>query len=192
MADDSQPDPSRRDGPIPGDPDPQEIGPAVQAWYALHGELEGDPAEILARAAGEIAAQLEAFEPGAANPLAPGQASAAIFDARLLLGMIAEIFGRSDLPADDEAALAFRAELKRRRGRPVRTGKLHPQSLEWWGVAREVEARMADGEMQKVAVGKVANRLGLKDAVVAGWCRERREALEKSKRRFGNMDKSAN
>lgn len=192
MADDSQPDPSHWDGPIPGDPDPEEIGPASQAWYALHGELEGDPAEILAWAAGEIAAQLEDFEPGAANPLAPGQASVAILDARRFLGMIAEIFGRSELPADDEAAFAFRAELKRSRGRPVKTGKLRPQSLEWWGVAREVEALIVAGEMQKVAVGKVADRLGLKDAVVAGWYRKRRKAVEKSKRRFGNMDKSAN
>ena len=123
----------------------------------------------------------------------PDQVSAAIEDAKLLLGMVAEIFGRSEVPADDEAALAFKAELSlRRRGRPDKSGKLQPLSLAWWGVAREVEALIAAGEMQKVAVGKVAKRLGLRDAVVAQWCRERRKSRERSKERFGDTDNSAN
>jgi hypothetical protein len=106
--------------------------------------------------------------------------------------MVAEIFGRSELPAD-EAALEFKAELSmRRRGRPGKSGKLRPQSLAWLGVAREVEALMVAGDMQKVAVGKVAKRLGLRDAVVAEWCRERRKSLERSRWRFGDKDNSAN
>jgi hypothetical protein len=173
------------------EPDPDAVGPAIMAWYALHDALKGDPAEIVAWAADAIATRLGAFGSGVANPLTPGQASVAIGDARLLLGMIAEIFGRSELPADDEAALAFQAELKRRRGRPAQS-QLMPQSLAWWGHAKEVEALIEVGDMQKVAVGKVATRLGLKDAVVAGWCRDRRKALEQWERRFGDMDKSAN
>ena len=192
MADACQSDPSRWDGPVDRDPDPQIIGPSLTAWYALHGEFAGDPAEILAWAAGVIAGRLGAFGPRVANPLTPGQASVAIDEAKLLLGMVAEIFGRSDLPADDETALAFKAELKRRRGRPVKTGKLRPQSLGWWSVAREVEALMAAGEMQKVAVGKVAGRLGLKDAVVAKWVRDRRKSLERGKERFRDTENSAN
>lgn len=182
MADDSQADPSRWDGPVPDNPDPQIIGPVMTAWYALHGEIEGDPAEILAYAADVIADRLGAFGPGVANPLSAGQASFAIKDAKMLLGMVAEIFGLSDLPADDEARFEFKAELKRRRGRPITKGsKLGSRSLAWWGVAREVEALIAAGDMQKVAVGKVAGRLGLKDAVVAGWCRKRRKMLERSR-----------
>lgn len=193
MADDSRPDPSRWDGPIPGDPDPEIIGPALTAWYALHDSLAGDPAETLAWAAEVIATRLGAFGPGVVNPLPPSQVSAAIEDAKLLLGMVAEIFGRSELPADDEAALAFKAELSlRRRGRPGKSGKLQPHSLAWWGVAREVEALIAAGEMQKVAVGKVAKRLGLRDAVVAEWCRERRKSLERSSWLSGDTDNSAN
>lgn len=139
-----------------------------------------------------IAARLGAFGPGVANPLSPSQVSNAIEDAKLLLGMVAEIFGRSELPAD-EAALEFKAELSmRRRGRPGKSGKLRPQSLAWLGVAREVEALMVAGDMQKVAVGKVAKRLGLRDAVVAEWCRERRKSLERSRWRFGDKDNSAN
>ena len=192
MADAFQSDPSRWDGPVGGDPDPQIIGPALTAWYALHGEFAGDPAEILAWAADVIAGKLGAFGPKVANPLTARQASVAIDEAKLLLEFVAAIFGRSELPADDEAAFAFKAELKRRRGRPVKTGKLSPRLLGWWSVAREVEALMAAGEMQKVAVGKVAKRLGLKDAVVAGWCRERRKSLDRSKERFGDMENSAN
>lgn len=193
MADDSRPDPVRWDGPIPGEPDPEKIGPALTAWYALHDSLAGDPAETLAWAADVIAARLGTFGPGVANPLPPNQVFAAIKDAKLLLGMVAELFGRSELPADDEAALSYKAELSLRgRGRPGKSGKLRPHSLEWWSVAREVEALIAAGEMQKVAVGKVAKRLGLRDAVVAGWCRERRKSLERSSRLSGDTDNSGN
>lgn len=179
---------------MPGDfePDPQTAGPAIMAWYALHDVLKGDPAEVVAWAADVLAARLGAFGPGVANPLTPGKASVAIKEAKWLLEMIAEIFRRSELPADDEAALAFKVELKRRRGRPSAQSPLLPQSLAWWGVAREVEALIAAGDMQKVAVGKVAKRLGLKDAVVAGWCRDRRKAMERSKERFGDTENSAN
>ncbi len=161
-------------------PDPEAIGPAIMAHYALHGALKGDPAETVGWAADVLAARLGAIEPRVTNPLTPAQASIAIKDAALLLGMIAEIFGRSDLPADDERRLAFKAELKRRRGRPAHSPLL-PDSLAWWGAATEVQSLIADGDLQKVAVGKVARRLGLKDAVVAGWCRERRKSLDRSK-----------
>lgn len=191
MADAFQSDPSRWDGPVGGDPDPQIIGPALTAWYALHGEFAGDPVEILAWAADVIAGKLGAIGPKVANPLTARQASVAIDEAKLLLEFVAAIFGRSELPADDEAAFAFKAELKRRRGRPIKTGKLRPKSLAWWGVAREVEALIAAGEMQKVAVGKVAKRLGLRDTVVAGWCRDRRNSLERSNWMLADSDKSA-
>lgn len=192
MADAAKADPSRWDGPIPSGPDSATIGPAMTAWYALHGEFDGDPAEILAWAADAIAGKLGAFGPRVANPLTPGQISVAIDEAKLLLGMVAEIFGRSELPDDDEAALAFKAELKRRRGRPIKTGKFSPRRLGWWNVAREVEALMAAGEMQKVAVGNVAGRLGLSDSVVARWCRERRKSMERSRRLSGDFDNSGN
>ena len=193
MKSDPPPDPSRWDGPVSVYPDPEIIGPALTAWYALHDSLTSDPAETLAWAAEVIAARLGAFGPGVANPLPPNKVSAAINDAKLLLGMVAEIFGRSELHADDEAALAFKAGLsKRRRGRPGKSGKFRPRSLGWWSVALEVEALIAAGEMQKVAVGKVARRLRLKDAVVAGWCRDRRKSFQRSKERLGDMGNSAN
>lgn len=86
-------------------PDPEAIGPAIMAHYALHGALKGDPAQTVGWAADVLAARLGAIEPGVANPLTPAQASITIKDAALLLGMIAEIFGRSALPADDECRL---------------------------------------------------------------------------------------
>lgn len=197
MAEDFPADPDCWDGPIPREPDPEAVGPAIVAWYALHDALHGGPveaADTVAWAADVIAGKLGAFGSGVANPLSPRQASIAIKDAKMLLGMIAEIFGQSELPADDEAALVFKATLTRRggAGRPGKTGKLGSQSLGWWGVAREVESLMAAGDLQKVAVGKVAKRLGLKDAVVAGWCRERRKSLEVSKGRYGDTENSTN
>ena len=84
-------------------PDPETIGPALTAWYALHGEFDGDPVEILGWAADLIATRLGAFGPGVANPLTPGQVRNAITDAKLLLGMVAELCGVSELPDDDEA-----------------------------------------------------------------------------------------
>ncbi|MGB7655080.1 MAG: hypothetical protein WBL74_06335 [Novosphingobium sp.] len=188
MADDSTPDSSLWDGTVPRYPDPETIGPSLTAWYGLHDDFPGDPAEILAWAADAIATRLGAFGPRVANPLTLGQVSVAIKEAKFLLEMVAEIFGRSELPADDEARFAFNAELKRRRGRPVKPGKLRPQSLGWWGVALEVEELIAAGELQKVAVGKVAKRLGLKDAVVAGWCRKRRNSLDRSSWLTGDTD----
>lgn len=193
MAGDSKSDPSKWDGPLEVYPDPEIIGPALTAWNALHGEFPGDPAEILAWAADLVATRLGAFRRSVVNPLPPSKAVEAIDDAKLLLGMVAEIFGRSELPADDEAALAFKAELSmRRRGRPGKSGKLRPRSLGWWNVAREVEALIEAGEMQKVAVGKVAKRLGLRDAVVAEWCRERRKSLDRSSRLSSDPDNSGN
>lgn len=175
VPDDAQADPRLWDGPSGREPDPKEIGPALTAWYALHGELSGDPAKTLAWAAEVIAAQLDAFGEGVLNPLPPKRASVAIDDAKMLLEFIAEIFDSNEAPSEDETAFAFKAELKRRRGRPVRAGKFSPRSLGWWSVALEVEALVKAGKMQKVAVGEVAKRLGLKDTVVAGWVRQRRE-----------------
>lgn len=193
MADESQSDASRWDGSVQAMPDPQAVGPANMAWYALHGALEGGPGEAgdtIAWAAGLIAGRLGAFGPGTVNPLSPAKARIAIREAQLLLGYVAEIFDRQRTPVDGEAAFAFKAELKRQRGRPAKSAIL-PRSLAWWGVACEVEALMNANPklMQKVAVGQVASRLGLKDAVVAGWCRERRKCLERSSWLAGDADK---
>jgi hypothetical protein len=171
------------------EPDPEAVGPAIMAWYALHDALAGDPAEMVAWAAEVIAARLGECRPRAANHLTPAEA-VAIDDAKLLLGLVAEIFGRTSLPPGDEAALAFKAELKRDRGRPAEN-KFAPQSLAWWGVAREVQSLIDQGMLQKAAVGEVAMRRGLKDALVAGWCRDRRKALEESKKRRRGLVYSA-
>ena len=189
MADASRPNPSDWDGPILREPDPQAVGPAMMAWYALHGALHGGPAEAadtVAWAADVVAVKLGAFGSGVANPISASQASIAIREAQLLLGYVAEIFGRWRVPHEGDVTFPFKAELKRQRGRPGQT-EILPRSLAWWGVAMEVEALMAAGEMQKFAVGKVAKRLGLKDAIVAGWCRERRKSLQQQKDGFGNM-----
>ncbi len=159
------------------------------AWYAMHDALGGDPAEMLAWAADTIAAKLGAFGRGVANPLPSDQAEIAVKEAQWLLGMIAEIFGRCDLPPDDEARLAFKATLTRvRRGALNKANPVLPQSLAWWGHAAEVESLMAGGLIQKKAVGEIAERLNVKDAVVAQWVRDRRKALTEGKARFSDLD----
>lgn len=194
MANNAQSDPKRWDGPIPWEPDSKSVGPAIMAWYALHGVPESGPAEAadtIAWAAGTIAAKLGAFGPGVANPLSPSQAGVAIREAEMLLGFIAEIFDRFRAPLDDEAAFAFKAELKRPRGRPA-LNDVVPRSLKWWSVAQEVEALIAAGARQKCAVATVAQRLKLKESVVAGWCRDRRKALKASGVGSGDSENSAN
>ena len=179
-------DPSEYDrileGPIDGEPDPEAVGPSIMAWYALHNSLQGGGSratEIVAWAAETIASRLSTIGPDCVNPLTPEDAWIAVEDARRLLGMVAEMFGGGDLPAEAEEALAFKAELKHRRGRPAQpTVNLH--SLGWWFVAKEVEDLIAAGKLQKVAVGEVATRLGIKDNVVANWCRRRRQYLDQS------------
>jgi len=107
--------------------------------------------------------------------------------------MVAEIFGRSDLPPKHECRLAFDAFLKGRRGRPAMPGSHRPHRLAWWSVAEEVETIMKNEDCpQKTAVGDVAERLGLTDAVVAMWFRKRRESLERGRRFFEDSDNSAN
>lgn len=171
------------------EPDPDTVGPAIMAWYALHDALNGgseNAANTLAVAAEVVAKRL-----GATTATSDKAGHTTIKEAQLLLRMVAEVFGRCDLLADDEARLAFKAELKRCRGRPAQS-QLMPQSLAWWGAAREVEALMAEGDLQKIAVGKVAKQLGLKDAVVASWCRERRRSLERMSWLSEDTDNSAN
>lgn len=174
------------EGPKPSEPDSEAVGPAIMAWYALHDGLAGGPeeaADTVAWAADVIAGKLGAFGPGVVNPLTPGQARVAIREAQLLLEYIAEIFGRWRVPVKDDVTFPFKAELKRQRGRPA-PSQIHPESLAWWFVARDVQSLIDGGLLQKQAVGQVAKQLGLKDAVVARWCRERRKALEQSKARW--------
>lgn len=158
----------------------------MTAWYALHDSLTGDPAEVLVWAADAIAGQLGAIGPGVINPLTPHQVENAIEDARMLLRIFADIFRNgaaspSGQLADEEPPFSFRAHLKRQHGRPAQN-PLRPKFLVWWHHAMEVEALIKAGDLQKTAVGKVAERHGLTNRVVATWCRERRKALEQSSR----------
>lgn len=180
---DTDGDPRDYDGPIRAEPDPEAVGPSVMAWYALHGTLDGGAeraAETLARAAGVLSDRLAAIGPNVVNPLTPQQQALATKEAQMLLGLIAELFDANESASDREGALAFAAELKKpRRGRPAQT-ELRPTSLGWWGVAMQVEALIAEGHSQKEAVGKLAERLELKDRTIAEWVRERRDALNRS------------
>ncbi len=157
-------------------PHSSESSPAVTAWAALRGELEGDPAEVVGRAANDVAEKLSA--------IGPHQTTVAIREAQWLLGMVAEIFGFSDLPADDEARLFFKAELRQRRGRPVDRERFRREAFRGRSEAKEVEALIAAGDRQKVAVGKVAKRTGQSDAVIAGYVRKWRDYPSWLKKHF--------
>ncbi|MCJ1962070.1 hypothetical protein [Novosphingobium mangrovi (ex Hu et al. 2023)] len=174
------------EGPASFEPDPEHVGPAMMAHHALSGALSGGQeraAETVAWAAKLIASQLQAPGMDDSNGLPSVAASVAIDDARMLLEMVAELFCDDAVLPDESAVFIYSAELKRARGRPAR-----PQSglekLGWWYVAKEVEELIEqDGDLLKVAVGKVAKRLGLNDSTVAGWYRKRRAQIEQSPRR---------
>ena len=163
-------------------PDPVSAGPATMVWHALNNSLPGDPREVVAWAAGVIADQLALVQPDSHFPMTEGQTSVVIDDACRFLGMISEIFGQGKLKPGDEGALPFKAELKHHRGRPVR-GDLVPNTFELRGPCKAVAELIAAGDIQKVAVGKIAQQFGLKDSKVAAAFREYRKAEADWKKR---------
>ena len=182
------------EGPIDKEPDPDQVGPSVMAWYALHGALSGGPdraAETLAWAADMIAGQLSTIDTNASDPLPHRREERAIKEAKWLLGMFSEIFEKSEPQPDDEFSFAFKAGLARGVGAP-RESPVLARSLGWWSLAKEVDAHISKGLLKKQAVAIVAKRHGLEDSDVSRYHRQRNAALKKSRSLAGDSDNSAN